>query len=43
VEEARNHANYLIGNARKNGTSATITQGQIGAMNSLLGCLNAEA
>ena len=43
VEQARDQANNLIGNAIKNNGSATITQGQIGAMNLLLGCLNREA
>jgi hypothetical protein len=43
VQAARDQANSLIGNAIKNNGSATVMQGQIGAMNSLLGCLNAEA
>jgi len=43
VEQARDYANYLIGNAKKN-AGAVITQSQIGDMNGLLGdCLNTEA
>jgi hypothetical protein len=42
VEQARTYANYLIGNAKKN-AGDVITQSQIGDMNQLLGCLNAEA
>jgi hypothetical protein len=43
VQDARDRANYLIANAIKNHGSATVTQSQIGAMNTLLGCLNREA
>ena len=42
VEDARSYANYLIGNAKKN-AGDVITQSQVGDMNGLLGCLNAEA
>ena len=43
VEQARDYANYLIGNAMKN-AGDVISQSQIGDMNGLLGnCLNAEA
>ena len=42
VQDARDRANYLISNAKKN-YGATVTQTQIGAMNTLLGCLNREA
>ena len=43
VQAARDRANYLIQNAQKNNGTATVTQSEIGAMNTLLGCLNAEA
>ena len=43
VEEVRDAANLLIQNAQRNNGTSTITQGQIGAMNTLLGCLNREA
>jgi hypothetical protein len=43
VEQVRDYSNSLIGHAIKNNGSLTVTQGQIGAMNTLLGCLNREA
>jgi len=43
VEVVRDAANALIKNAQKNNGTTTVTQGQIGAMNTLLGCLNREA
>jgi hypothetical protein len=46
VEDARDKANYLIAHAKKNSTTGddvTVTQTQIGLMNTLLGCLNREA
>ena len=43
VEQARDTANGLIKNAQKNNGTSTVTQAQIGAMNTLLGCLNREA
>jgi hypothetical protein len=42
VEQARDYANSLIGNA-KSGYGTTVTQSEIGAMNTLLGCLNRES
>jgi hypothetical protein len=42
VQDARTYANYLIQNAKKS-YGAVITQSQIGLMNTLLGCMNAEA
>ena len=41
VEAVRDQANYLIGNAKLG--APVVTQTQIGAMNTLLGCMNAEA
>jgi hypothetical protein len=43
VEAVRDQANVLIKNAQKNNGTSVVTQGQIGAMNTLLGCLNREA
>jgi len=43
VESARDYGNYLIGHSRKTGDAVTVTQTQIGAMNTLLGCLNRES
>ena len=42
VEDVLDDANQLIGNA-KSGYGSTVTQGQIGDMNTSLGCLNREA
>ena len=43
VQQVRDYANRLIGQTIKNNGSLVVTQAQIGAMNTLLGCLNAEA
>jgi hypothetical protein len=46
TQDAQAYANYLIGNAIKTSAtnnSAVISQGQIGAMNTLLGCMNTES
>jgi hypothetical protein len=46
VEDTRDLANYLIAHAKKNasgGDAITVTQTQIGAMNTLLGCMNTES
>lgn len=43
VENVRDYANRLIGQSIKNNGSLAVTQGQIGAMNTLLGCLNRES
>ncbi len=42
VEDVLTYANGLIGNA-KSGYGSTVTQSQIGDLNTLLGCLNREA
>jgi len=42
VQDARGYANSLIYNAKKS-FGTVITQSQIGAMNTLLGCINTEA
>jgi hypothetical protein len=42
VQEVLDYANSIIGNA-KSGFGTTVTQTQVGALNALLGCLNAEA
>jgi len=43
TQAVQDYANYLIGNAISNNGSAVITQTMIGNMNTLLGCMNAEA
>jgi hypothetical protein len=46
VEDTRDVANTLIAHAKKNasgGDAITVTQTQIGAMNTLLGCMNTES
>jgi hypothetical protein len=41
TQDAQTYANYLIANAKLG--APVVTQSQIGAMNTLLGCMNAEA
>jgi hypothetical protein len=42
TQQVQAYANGLIGNAKKN-YGTTVTQSQIGALNTLLGCMNSEA
>ena len=42
VQQTRDYANSLIGNAKRS-FGSVVTQSQIGAMNTLLGCLNRES